>query len=246
MNDRELIDQLLDGCSLRTLMVPDPALPENAPEHLESYELPHVIVRGELFWAKSATTHLSIADGQPIGNVSFCYANHGDVFCSFAPGYKDGLYFMPKKRYTVHEWRLRKNFKVIWDSDAGESTEIVGEEIARGATFKIALLDSEDVWNLHPVDLPFYYSEANSFEMKTVSDLYPQFFRQPEEFQDSLRNSEGYDSFLTSESAIVRLSVPDFSTFYSVRSDGSYFNYYDVSRSSRQTYQRLKLFSDSI
>ena len=38
MTDEEIIQGVLEGCSLRTFMVPDPAMPSNHPEHRESYD----------------------------------------------------------------------------------------------------------------------------------------------------------------------------------------------------------------
>ena len=44
---------------------------------------------------------------------------------------------------------------------------------------------------------------------------------------------------------IAHLMVEGFSTFYSVFSDGTYYNFYDIARSTKKNYKRLKVFSDS-
>jgi len=44
-------------------------------------------------------------------------------------------------RYKTHEWRLVRNYKLIWDSGMKQSTEIVAGEIEACAKFRIALLD---------------------------------------------------------------------------------------------------------
>ena len=103
MDDQGLIAKVLDGQSLRTRMVPDSAIPSNFPEHIETYDLPHVIINGDQFWGKSETAHLSIADDQPIGNAAFCYTNSGNVFMSFGPGKQNGAYVMDQRRYREHK-----------------------------------------------------------------------------------------------------------------------------------------------
>lgn len=44
----------------------------------------------------------------------------------------------------------------------------------------MAFLDSEGVWNVHPVDLPMFELDEKRFILKTVDDEYPLFFRYPE------------------------------------------------------------------
>jgi len=36
-----------------------------------------------------------------------------------------------------------------------------------------------------------------------------------------------------------------FSTFYALHSDGTYHNFFDIQRKTKQTYQRLKVFAES-
>jgi hypothetical protein len=88
MTDEEIIQGVLEGCSLRTFMVPDPAMPSNHPEHTESYDLPHVIINGNKFWAKSETAHLMhIVGNDTMGNGAYCYTNQGELYCSYDPQY---------------------------------------------------------------------------------------------------------------------------------------------------------------
>ena len=58
LTDKEIIEKLLNGASLRTFMIPDESIPSNYPEHIEAYDLPHVIINGDYFWGKSDTAHL--------------------------------------------------------------------------------------------------------------------------------------------------------------------------------------------
>ena len=78
MTDAEIIQGILEGCSLRTFMVPDPAMPSNYPEHIESYDLPHVIINGNQFWGKAETAHLQLIPGTaPAMMIAYSYSNLG-------------------------------------------------------------------------------------------------------------------------------------------------------------------------
>ena len=245
MENEEIIRRVLDGYSLSTFMVPDPTFPSNAPRHSETYDLPRVVINGQDFWAMSETRHLSIADGTAFPNVSFCYTSAGDIFCSYGAGFEGGLYVMPKSRYEIHERRLRRNYGLIWDSDDGTPASVLGDEIERGSKFTIAMLDTEDIWNVHPVDLPMYYAATEPFELKTASDQYPQVFRDPDAFRKRFMEGEGVRN-IWSEGKATAFTAPGFSTFYRLNSDGTYVNYYDIPRSSRHEYKRLKVFSDTV
>ena len=158
LTDKEIIKKLLNGASLRTFMIPDESIPSNYPEHIETYDLPHIIINGEYFWGKSETTHLIHTLGsRDAGVTSFCYTNIGNIFCSYNPK-TSGVMFMNKRRYRAHRWYLNDNFRMIWDSEMDNSTEVIRQEIESCSKFKIAMLDSEDIWNIHPVDLPMYYT----------------------------------------------------------------------------------------
>src|SRR3972149_3509184 len=143
LTDKEIIEKLLNGASLRTFMIPDESIPSNFPEHIETYDLPHIIINGDYFWGKSESAHYYNAD-------------------------TNGITFMSKKRYKVHSWVLKENYRLIWDSEVSKSTEEVMKAVELSFKFKIAILDSEDIWNIHPVDLPMYYTHKKTFELKTV------------------------------------------------------------------------------
>lgn len=239
----ELVGKLINGASLRTFMIPDSSIPSNYPEHHETYDLPDVIVAGEYFWAKSRTLHLKPEDGS---TAAYCYTNIGNVFCAVNPIHNQVI-LMSKKRYRTHRWLIRENYQLIWDSDAGHSPELIENEILAGAKFKIAMLDSEDVWNIHSVDLPMYYPDERKFTLKTVMEAYPVFFRYPPATTKML--IEGKDFFETKPSSNKNgiLTVSPFQvffTFYAVSSDGTYSNFFDIQRGTVQEYRRLKVFTD--
>ena len=243
MTDEEIVQGILEGCSLRTFMVPDPALPRNQPEHMESYDLPHVVIKGKHFWGKSFTGHLIHLLGEaPISLNAFCYTNSADFFCSNCP-MDYSTTFMRKDRYKTHEWNLIKNYKLIWDSENNQPVDIVASEIEACAKFKIALLDSEGIWNVHPVDLPMYEKESGQFQLKTVWESYPMFFRDANE-QDKVA-AEFYKKDWGGVGMLLQHSL-QFECFYSVFPDGTYFNFYDIQRNTKREYKRLLVFTDNV
>ncbi len=245
MNGPDIIAGILDGQSLRTRMVPDPALPTNNPEHVETYDLPHVIIKGDLFWGKSETAHLSVDGDRPIGNVAFCYTNSADVFVSYGPEVSGRPYVMRVSRYRELDWVLKKNYRLIWDSQGGQPAEAVRDEIDSAAKFRIAMLDSEGVWNVHPVDLPLYYPDSGTFEMKTVADWYILQTRTPADLARQL-SATGGGAESGDREQIMTFDARNFSTYYNLSSDGTYQNYYDLPRRTRQEYKALRIFSDNI
>ena len=240
MTDEEIIQGILEGCSLRTFMVPDPAMPNNHPEHIESYDLPHVIINGGTFWGKTENGHLAHILGEaPMDLNAYCYSNMEGVFCAFC--LEDGsAALMRKDRYKTHEWRLIRNYKLIWDSDGDRSTETIASEIEAYAKFKIAMLDSEGIWNVHPVDLPMYETKSGRFQLKTVRDGYPMFFRLESLPDGMIEKVQGID-----RASVAYFHPTIFECFYSVFSDGTYYNFYDIPRNTRQEYQRLLVFTDT-
>jgi len=241
MTDEELVQGILEGCSLRTFMVPDPAMPNNYPEHMESYDLPHVIINGTHFWGKTEYGHLHHVPGNaPYGLNAFCYTNAAEIFCAIRVD--DGLVaLMRKDRYKTHEWKLVRNHKLVWDSGGDQPVEAVAREIEAGAKFRIALLDREGIWNVHPVDLPMFEKESGRFQLETSWDRYPTVFRQGSFPEDALA------TVFKSERDMGTMIEPDtFETFYSVFPDGTYYNFYDIQRKTTHGYERLKVYSDIV
>ena len=240
MTDEEIIQGILDGCSLRTFMVPDHAITYH-PEHMESYDLPHVIINGSYFWGKSEIGHLLHVPGDaPYALNAYCYTNSADIFCAIRPD--DGLVaFMRMDRYKVHEWKLVRNYKLVWDSAGDQPLEAVARDIEACAKFRIAMLDSEGNWNVHPVDLPMYEKDSGRFQLKTVWDRYPAVFRQatfPEDAITIVHNTE--------REMVATVELQMFESFYSVFPDGTYYNFYDIQRNTKQGYERLKVYSDNV
>ena len=246
MTDADIIEKVLDGWSLRTFMVPDPAIPSNAPRHMETYDLPHLVIDGGRFWAWSRTLHLMVYNDVPETNLSFCYSNIENIFCSYRPDAENGLRIMAKSRYAEHEWTLRRRHRLVWDSTVDGTANAIKKEIENASRFTVAMLDEDNIWNIHPVQLPFFYEGSGLFELRTESERYPLVFRTPDFLHDIMSDTEGLAKILNDPEIIYTVDTPAFSTFYSLYSDGTYFNYFDITRASRQKYKRLKVFSDDL
>ncbi|MBF0474384.1 MAG: hypothetical protein HQK59_00920 [Deltaproteobacteria bacterium] len=242
--DKDIVKEILNGASLRTFMIPDPAMPSNFPEHWECYDLPHVIANGNLFWAKSRNEHGTYVTGQ-LTSQSFCYTNMGSIFLSFNM-FAAAIGVMPKSRYKEHRFIPIKNLKLIWDSDKKESPETVVQEIESGSRFRVAFFDSEGIWNIHPVDLPTYCPSSKQFMLNTACDMYPLFFRSIQEtgtlekqVVDGLAKA---DSPNGGRGCVEVTNMRRFISRYSLLSDGRYQSHSDSLKGTFQEYERLKVF----
>ncbi len=242
-----MMDGILNGASLRTVMIPDDAISSNNPEHIESFHLSHIITKGDSFWGKSEATHVGDHLGEePYPLCSFCYTNIGNIFCSYMPS-SNRCVFMSKKIYRKHAWRIRNDFNLLWDSEQDDLPEKIREKIEQAAKMKIVMLDEEDVWNIHPITLPMYYKREQRFELKSAGDAYPMIFRDPNETLGYLERHRRFFDIKRSDNhlALMDFDVKVFSSFYVLKSDGTYHSYYDIPRGTSHRYKRLKVFVEN-
>ncbi|MBF0526832.1 MAG: hypothetical protein HQK56_17245 [Deltaproteobacteria bacterium] len=258
MQDEEIVQRLLNGASLRTFMIPDPLIPSNYPEHWETYDLPHVILNGNYFWAKTRNEHLYInyVPEITIGLNAFCYTNIRDFFCSIevSSGEKGLLSesyntcIMDKTRYRKHLWRLADNYQLIWDSEENNSPELLFEGIRSGLRFKIAMLDSEGAWNIHPVCIPAFGPGPDEFHLYTPWDIYPAFFRSVNETTKAFDLCKEIITTRNDDNQALaeKFKVMPFASFYHIFHDGKFMTLNDVLQGSFRRYQRLRVFVERI
>ncbi|NCU33586.1 MAG: hypothetical protein EOM23_11810 [Candidatus Moranbacteria bacterium] len=245
-DDTKIVEQLLCGASLRTVMIPDPSIPTNYPMHIETYNLPHVIANGNFFWAFSGSNHLSYRIGTgTTGISSFAYTNIKSMFCSSSSVSMKAC-LMSLFRYRQHNWILKNNYKVAWDSDNKDNVINIKQAIEDGLSLKIALLDDENIWNMHPVDLPMFEIDNNVFILKTVYDKYPMFFRSVQKTNIIYKQKMEFFSKKPHDNydGIIKYTDNFFSSFYYILSDGTYYNFFDISRATKQSYKRLIVFAE--
>jgi len=246
-NNGDLVQKLIDGYSLHTCMVPDDSMPTNSPLHCEGFYLPHIIIVGNVFWGMSRTVHVSHSR-EEFGISHFCYTSHPNgLFYSYTPGVK-GITFMSTKRYKRHEFIVKDDWTLIWDSEIEQESQNhrIDRLIERGARFKIAMLDEENIWNIHPVDLPMYHRDEGSFSIKTEYFQYAFIIRSPKDIDELI---EVHKTFFNTkpesnkDGTLIGKCEP-FTAFYNLVDNGGYYNYYDITRGSNQKYKRLRVFCD--
>jgi len=247
VNGDEIIEKLIDGCSLYTYMVPDDSIPTNRPLHAEGFYLPHVIITGDVFWGMSRSVHLMHALGKDeVGFLSFCYTNRGDsLFFSYSPGER-GSVFMSLKRYKSHKFVVKDKWELIWDSESNEKYQNsrIADCIKQGLCFKIAMLDIEDIWNIHPVDLPMYHINEGRFSIRTEYFDYANIIRQPEAIDTLVEDNKVFFGKKpeSNKGGTLRGNCRPFRSFYNLFDNGEYYNFYDIPRGTTQKYKKLKIF----
>ena len=252
MDNDEIIKKLIDGHSLYTYMIPDDTIPTNRPLHCEGFYLPHTLIIDNIFWAMSRSVHVADITSRGIPGImcNFCYTKgFGGIFCSYSVPTK-GVVFMQRSRYKRHEFITKNSWELIWDSDFREThpLSLVHEVIRSGARLKIAMQDTENIWNIHPIDLPMYLIESETLRLKTEYFEYPFVFRTPLAIDHLIQKHEAYFSRKTTSNTEGQLVLDcrnqHFKCFYNLCSDGSYYNLYDIPRKTTQKYRRLKVFCE--
>ena len=246
MNNDEIIEKLINGYSLYTYMIPDDTIPTNRPLHAEGFYLPHVLITGDVFWGMSRAVHFLHSEKE-FGLVSFCYTNRrGGVFFSYTPDVQN-IVFMSLKRYKSHRFVLKDRWELIWDSEnKNYQNTRIDDCIKQGLSFKVAMLDVENMWNIHPVDLPMYHINERRFSIRTEYFDYASILRQPENIDSFVREHKMFFSKKpeSNKDGTLRGNCPPFRSFYNLFDNSEYYNFYDIPRGSRQRYQRLKVFCE--
>lgn len=250
MKEDEMIDKLIDGYSLYTYMVPDDSIPTNRPLHSEGFHLPHIIITKNIFWGMSRTVHFFQAEDNRRGVYHFCYTNDfRDLFFSYNPT-SQGAVFMSTKRYKRHQFIMKNEWKLVWDSEWTEKQQNYEIDclIEQGSCFKIAMLDSENIWNIHPVDLPMYHINKGSFNLKTEYFEYASVIRDIKHVNELVEANKEFFSKkpISNEGGALLCECAPFHAFYCLFNNGEYCSFYDAPRGSIQKYNRLKVFCEKM
>ena len=254
-----LVSQILNGASLSVILTPDPSVQQAFPAMVETFDLPHIIISDESFIAKTADTHAVHHDFKPYDmnfRTSYAYSNFSNIVINSSYTEKICRYYHAS-RYLDIQFIPQDDFEIIWDSKIDKDTQSAEAAIQAGRKIKIGLLDQDDIWNMHPVHMPSFYTDQNLLELFTDQSAMPSFFRETEsilhleavliaKFQELEKKSKG---------EIDRISVlapqiddPElYSTYYTIRSDGTYlrgrlFNTED----KREAYKALRVYASKI
>ncbi len=255
------IDDLLNGASLTVLLHPRKEVQISFPDMKESFRLPHILVKDNRFFAKTANCH-AISSGfseyDQKASYSYAYSNHYKFFinCSHT---ENMLRAGTINSYGSIKFITHKNYEKIWDSEIDKSVESVEHAITAGKRLKIALLDEAGFWNIHPVHMPSFYIGENYFELFTEQDAMPNFIRSQDllnemqsaiknKLKENVTNKTPKDLFQLYSSIVFDLNPVFDSAYYTVRSNGDYLQGKTVlveEDRDRKKYKLLRVFAEA-
>jgi hypothetical protein len=254
------IDDLLNGASLRVVLHPHRDVQIYFPDMLESFELPHITLIGDRFFAKTANRHavsFQFKDYDLKASFSYAYSNYYDYVVNFSQ--TEGFSrICSKYAYEKITFVASQNYDLVWDSENDQSVRPVEAAILNGRKLKIALLDTDDTWNIHPIHMPSFYVEKNFFELFTEQDSMPEFLKSSNKLniigkkfnsllKDYLRkNTPKNINTAFREVTMLNPDTDFFSNYYTVRSQGEYLHgKIVITEEEPQSYKALKVFAEA-
>jgi hypothetical protein len=177
-----IADALRAGASLASVMIPDPYLPTNWPEYLESYVFDHVVLDGDFFWAIPQPLSFDPA-GPSLGG--FAYFADTRLFLRYAApaGFRHGsdveLSYYPGDAYTHFEFVVRHDHAPVYDSADPGRTAGLDAAIRSGAPLRLVLEDQDGPVHVLPVHLCFLYRASGAIRVMTELRWAPEFCLHP-------------------------------------------------------------------
>ena len=223
-------DDLLNGASLRVVLHPDPEFQTDFPDMIESFSLPHIIIHGGEFIAKTANRHALAYDYRAYDmNSAFSYAYSNFlsyvINCSAAEPF---IRLYSTTAYQEIKFVAKNGCETVWEYGVHETTAAVERAIDAGKRLKIALLDQDGLWNIHPVHMPSFYVGRNHFELFTEQDALPIVFRYAADLKKLekhfLENIKRNKRASILRSALMSENVIFYSCYYTVWPNGEYLH----------------------
>lgn len=258
---KSLNNNILSGASIRAVLHPRPDVQFYFPNMIEAFDLCHVILKDDKFFGKTAASHAiasTFGEYDMTTAFSYAYSNHYSYVVNSNYIESDARLYN-KNVYKKIEFIPVDNHELIWDSNKNTSVNLVKDAITKGRGLKIALLDSEGYWNIHPIHKPSFHIKNNDFELFTDQDAIPDFFRDRERLdlleevmkgilKKSLLEHSPKNLRDVFDNAGFNLTEPTFySTFYTVWSNGEYLRAKsDLDEATPEHYESLKVFADKI
>ncbi len=249
MNQDDFLALLLNGGSLSTAMVPDPIFPGNRPEHLESYQLPFILLNQNGFWAISREKHRRLLEqnaglADRLEHFFFYSAGKQTIFGSGSTR-NSRIMMMLIKRYKTFNWCIKSNYQVVWDSqDTASKCVAIREALAQGRDFKV-MIKRNELTSFLPVDLLQVDKDDEHWLLRTQSLHVPSLFLQApqDEQRDLLDISKGFADDDTSHIAERR---DEFKVhWYLIDSHGQATDYYQGLEQKSDVYERVILYAES-
>lgn len=258
-NDTEIIDAIMSGASLRLVLHPRNDVQTDFPDMYESFDLRHIILKGQRFFAKTSDSHaipINFGAYDMTKNFAYAYSNYYSYVINSSHTEVEARIYN-KNVYESLEFIPVNNFELIWESANDSDVKPVEDAISTGRRLKIAMLDQDDYWNIHPVHMPSFYIGKNYFELFTDQDAVPVFMHDEEslellEKQMQQRLKEAVREFSPRnmrevfDKAGFHSKQPEFySTFYTIRSNGEYLRGSTVlTQETPERYETLKVFAE--
>jgi len=259
--DAEIIDAILSGASLRLVLHPRTKVQIDFPDMYEAFDLRHVILRGQRFFAKTANCHaipVNFSTYDMATAYSYAYSNHYSYVVNSSQQ-AGTVRIYNKNVYESLQFVPVENFELIWESGTNKDVSPVVNAITEGRLLKIALLDSDGYWNVHPVHMSSFYIDQNNFELFTDQDAIPGVLHDGQDLEalesqmtqllkEAVRKHSPRNLREVFDKAGFQFENPEFySTFYTVRSDGSYLRGSTVlKQEEKHQYVALKVFADKL
>lgn len=180
------VSELINGHSLRVVLYPDESLGFYTEATVECFQLPNVVIIGDRFWGSNDCSAASDEHPLPPGcnwdltrPGSYIYNNFTDLVVNSS--YLSGMVRIYKaSKYRQIRFVTVADFRLLWDSESDDDPAAIEKEIEQGKRFKFALLDEQDVWNIHPIDLATYLKKSRQFRIDTPKNGYPEILRDPD------------------------------------------------------------------
>jgi len=256
----QLIDNILSGQSLAVYLEPDENIIEErtTKEYWETYDLPNIKLEAGMFFAYSDPHHAAGGDGIAINDLSsYGYANFSNFFINFScesrlkglEGAPVHTLIMSRNRYKTFKFISKDNYSLVWDSAKPTPASNITPCLKQGLKFKIALLDFDDIWHIHAVDLPIFWPEMDAFQMQTHVNLYPAFFSQPKLFNSLFipKNPLVFDKNTLKPNINIDFEAPAGCSYFSAYSNGEFITAKNrKTGGDAQKYKHFKVFCEKL
>jgi len=253
-----LAEDLLAGADLAIFLRPDETIKARAgtETYIESLKLPHILIQGNKVWAFQEHHCVQHTRGKSFDGFSYyAYTNAADIFANLIYTHRQEamqtkkikVQIMSSGRYAEMKWNTRLLPHLVWDSKTSTTTQPVIDAIKDGQRFKIALLDQNNIWHIHPVHYPFHYPNGDKLQFQTHAQFYPAMMQSPVgPLVDALKSN--FTGILSPHDPEGREKSARFednaeSTYFSVFNDGTYYSFFDIFEQQNRPYKQLKVFA---
>ena len=251
-----LVSQILNGASLSVILTPDPSIQKYFPNMIETFDLRHVVISGDQFIGKTDHTHAVHHEFKPYDlnfSTSYAYSNYAEIVINSS--YSEGICrYYHASRYLDVKFVALDDYETVWDSEKDKNTQSAEAAILAGRKIKIGMLDKNNIWNMHPVHMPSFYTYKNFLELFTVQDAMPLFFREPESvinlettLVEKFKELEIQSKGQIDQVSLLTPKIDNtefFSIYYTLRSDGTFLrSRIAVKEEEPESYKTLRVYA---